>query len=92
MYKSRNKLAKNGLNVLDFVIMGYLQGFLASANLDSSVEHRSLHSDGLFKSGLSEEFQVFILTCYLALGLVSRRTSGFYFRFAYNVLFRVLVK
>ncbi|KAF8085574.1 hypothetical protein N665_0663s0019 [Sinapis alba] len=33
------------------------EGFLAAANLDSSVEHRSLHSDGLFKSGLSEELQ-----------------------------------
>ncbi|CAH8335759.1 unnamed protein product [Eruca vesicaria subsp. sativa] len=33
------------------------EGYLATANLDSSVEHRSLHSDGLFKSGLSEELQ-----------------------------------
>jgi poly(A) polymerase len=32
------------------------------ANLDSAVENRNLHSDGLFKSGLPEELQVFILT------------------------------
>ncbi|KAJ4903019.1 Nuclear poly(A) polymerase 2 [Raphanus sativus] len=33
------------------------EGFLAAANLESSGEHRNLHSDGLFKSGLSEELQ-----------------------------------
>ncbi|KAH0929841.1 hypothetical protein HID58_015568, partial [Brassica napus] len=33
------------------------EGFLAAASLDSSGEHRNLHSDGLLKSGLSEELQ-----------------------------------
>lgn len=38
---------------------GLLQGFVTPANLDSAVEHRNLHADRLFKSGLSEELQVF---------------------------------
>ncbi|XP_020883616.1 nuclear poly(A) polymerase 2 isoform X3 [Arabidopsis lyrata subsp. lyrata] len=33
------------------------EGFLTPANLDSAVEHRNLHADRLFKSGLSEELQ-----------------------------------
>lgn len=35
---------------------------MSPANLDSVVEHGNLHSDGLFKSGLSEELKVFVLT------------------------------
>ncbi|ESQ50272.1 hypothetical protein EUTSA_v10001908mg [Eutrema salsugineum] len=33
------------------------EGFFTGASLDPSVEHKNLHSDGLFKSGLSEELQ-----------------------------------
>ncbi|AEC07762.1 Nucleotidyltransferase class I-like C-terminal [Arabidopsis thaliana x Arabidopsis arenosa] len=33
------------------------EGFVTPANLDSAVENRNLHSDGLFKSGLPEELQ-----------------------------------
>lgn len=51
---------------------------MAAANLESSGELRNLHSDGLFKSGLSEELQVFYSnSCHLALGLFSGRFFTF---------------